>query len=203
MEEKILHTTKRCPFCANEIHLEAIKCQYCNEFLDGRIRVEQFSNVQPIWQLIILSILTCGLYDIYWFYRNWKHFKVHHKLNISPTWRTVGLLIPLVGLVQTHRQLKYIRHLAKEAGIEKSFSPRMILISLMIFNLLSLLPVPYWFLSLFSVWPLTVVQRVLNSYWEKEQHGIPSRTKLSKWEIAIVMMGGIIFILGLIGTFLP
>ena len=43
--------------------LEAIADQRGNEFLDGQIRVEQFSNVQPIWQLIILSILTCGLYD--------------------------------------------------------------------------------------------------------------------------------------------
>lgn len=62
--------------------------------------------------------------------------------------------------------LEIFRDYSKAAGIEESFSPGMILILIIIFNVFSRLPEPYWMLSLLSVLPLTAVQRVLNTYWE-------------------------------------
>jgi len=38
---------KICPFCAEEIHFEAIKCKHCNEFLDGRYRTPVVIQTAP------------------------------------------------------------------------------------------------------------------------------------------------------------
>jgi hypothetical protein len=107
MCEENRKNTKTCPFCAEEILFEAVKCKHCGEWL-SRQSIEkqqalrdigQYSNAQAPWRLVLLSIITFSFYEIYWFYRNWKHLKTHKQLEISPGWRTVGLCVPILGIV--------------------------------------------------------------------------------------------------------
>jgi TM2 domain-containing membrane protein YozV/predicted nucleic acid-binding Zn ribbon protein len=39
--------TKRCPFCAEEIHSDAIKCKHCGEILDADLRESRNKMAQP------------------------------------------------------------------------------------------------------------------------------------------------------------
>jgi hypothetical protein len=40
-----------------------------------------------LWKLAVMSFFTLGLYDLYWFYRNWQRIRVREQKNISPAIR--------------------------------------------------------------------------------------------------------------------
>lgn len=219
--------TKRCPFCAEEILSDAVKCKHCGEWLDKQPIVAQkiiervephYSNAQAPWQLVLLSIISFGIYEIYWFYRNWKHLKTHKQLEISPLWRTVGLFIPIYSIVLIYRQFRDIRDYAKQAGCETFSSPGWLAFGYSFLNGISFrLSLYEWrltdpgeilattvlglLLDLLRLWILVTVQKTLNRFWQKEQPDFEMRSKFSGKEIALIVVGGILWLLGLIGIF--
>ena len=49
-------------------------------------------------RLILLAILTSGLYQLYWFYRNWQAIKKAEQRNIWPFWRAFFWIFFLYSL---------------------------------------------------------------------------------------------------------
>ena len=53
---------KKCPFCAEEIQDEAIKCKHCGEFLDGSVRPPAAGNPLPFYFRggFIFTVICCA-----------------------------------------------------------------------------------------------------------------------------------------------
>lgn len=71
-----------------------------------------------VTRLILLSIASCGLYEAYWIYKNWRFLKERDGLNIRPFWRGV------FGVFFCHSLLRTIYSDESTCAIEQpSFSP--------------------------------------------------------------------------------
>jgi hypothetical protein len=54
------------------------------------------------FRLIFMSILSAGVYEIYWIYKNWKYAKMRDGLNIMPFWRG------WFGIFHCHSLMRFI-----------------------------------------------------------------------------------------------
>ena len=55
-----MEKTKKCPFCAEDININAVKCKHCGEFLTKEAKKEHHKDNQSclVTTLIILCIIV-------------------------------------------------------------------------------------------------------------------------------------------------
>ena len=125
----------------------------------------------PVARLIVLSIVSGGIYEAYWIYKNWRYIKERKHMIIRPFWRGV------FGVFFCHSLLKQI-HSDKEATalLEPSFSAGGLatgwVILMIAANLIGRVPgiaaaiIAVWFKDLLAaVVSLAVMSLVLSLYF--------------------------------------
>ena len=74
-------------------------------------------------RVIVLSIVTSGLYILYWLYLTWKQLQDETKDVHFPVWHALTFLIPIYGLFRLHKHVAVIQTVALRAGVEVSITP--------------------------------------------------------------------------------
>ena len=150
-------------------------------------------------KLIVLSICTLGIYELYWCYHNWKRIKRSSGEDLSPFWR--AFFAPLWGF----SLFKKIRTVATEAGVSVNWNSDSVAIAYLVLAMTCRLPDPWWLISFATLLPLILVQQTAQRL--NERYITPNSEalddKYSTANIVTIVIGGLLFVLALIGAFLP
>jgi hypothetical protein len=140
-------------------------------------------------KLIILSIATFGLFELYWFYKQFKSFKEVRNWDINPWLRAI-----FCGLT-AYTLFREVEGAEKEIDPSKELSSFGLAIAFFGIALLYRLPNPYWLLSFLTFAPLVPVQNSINFYWDSTLGDNVVRSKFGGWNY-VVAIGGLVVVAG-------
>ena len=64
---------KKCPFCAEEIQEEAVKCRFCGEFLDDSYKLKSKTKWYHSTSAVVIGLLFLGPFALPLVWRNPKY----------------------------------------------------------------------------------------------------------------------------------
>lgn len=201
------HNPKDSKFCQHcgikfDEHYSAMEAHKPAEHSSTTAYVSQETAPYPyvisLWKLFILSTVTFGLFDIYWFYRQWKSF--YAVKNQKHGWFYISFVSLFAGF-SSFSLFKIIAKEVKEIDPRRGLEATGLSIAFLVLNALYRLPDPYWVLSGFSVFVLMPVQSTVNYYWEKKYGDKLVRSGFGVWNFIWVVIGCIAIALILYGAF--
>ncbi|MFC1485467.1 zinc ribbon domain-containing protein [Candidatus Latescibacterota bacterium] len=150
-----------------------------------------------IKKLIIMSLCTFGIYEIYWFYKNWKLIKERTEQKMLPFWRAVFAIFFCYPLFKSIKNSAYVH------GVQSNISPGWLTFAYIALFVTWRLPDPIWLLCFLTFLPLISPQEVINEINATEAPTAEVNDKFSWKNIIAIVVGGILLIFGVLGAFIP
>lgn len=146
-------------------------------------------------KLSLMSIVTLGLYQIYWFYKNWKCVQnLGDKVNAP--------LRALFYTLTSYWLFKKIGERAKNAQLGGSLQAGLLALMLLLLGSLWRLPDPWWIVGLGAFLPLLPVQSTVNEINRKLAPQADPNSRFGGWNIVALIAGGILVLAALLGAFI-
>jgi len=147
------------------------------------------------FKLSIMSVGTFGLYELYWFYRNWALIKARTGQGISPVWRSA------FAPIWAYSCFRHIKNSAKDNKFTESLSIGVLAVIFFILQALWRLPDPLWLVSFLTFVPIIPVNSVAININKKLTPSLEENNKLSASNLTGLAIGVAILLLSLIGLF--
>ena len=154
---------------------------------------EMYFSVSPL-KLVIMSICTFGIYELYWYYKNWCLVKKRNMLYIMPFWRAFFAYFFCYSL------FKRMRDTSESQKSKKSIAAGPLATGWIVTTILWKLPDPYWLVTYFAVLFILPIQLVVNEINQIASPKHRHNRNFTGWNLAGILIGGPLFLLLLIGT---
>jgi len=164
------------------------------------LKAEGLDSSKPLFfatsrsKLIVMSVCTFGLYEMYWVYKNFVLIKMRTESEIWPFWR--AFFTPF----WVYSCFKKINATAQEFNLPEVFSIGFLAIGYFVLFFLYRLPDPYWMVSIFTFLFLAPANQVALAI-NKNINAVDVRAeRLSGWNWVVVLFGGLLVAFTIVGT---
>lgn len=218
---------KACQYCQKEVKDDAFKCKHCGGWFtnDAEARQKELDNEQRMEKMlqgsqkdkageyfsedteyfsvstkkmVLMSILTAGLYELYWFYKNWKVVKIQEEKKLSPFWRAIFCVIFCYSLFK-RIMLSAIQKGYKTKNTHGSLAAGYIFLVI----ISSRAPSPFDLIGILSFVPIIAVNNAIRFSNLKINPQYVESAKLVRAEILFLVLGAIIWVLVVPGILYP
>jgi hypothetical protein len=145
-------------------------------------------------KLVVLSVCSLGIYELYWFYKNWQIVRARERSAISPLWRAT------LGFFFCYAMFKRVREYDAQTGGAGALPAGALAAGWIIITFLWQLPNRYSLIANLSCFFMVPVQAAANRI-----NGIgdsPNKNaRFTGWNWLTVALGGTVLVLYALGVF--
>jgi hypothetical protein len=150
-----------------------------------------------VTKLVIMSLCTFSVYEVYWFYRQWKRIAEREQSGISPLARAIFTFF------FCYQCFGHIRDFDAEADTGRRLAAGPLAIGWIVTTILWRLPDPYSWISMLSVVFLVPVQLHANRLNASANPAHDRNARFSTWNWVAVVVAVLMVMLAFTDMFLP
>lgn len=135
---------------------------------------------------IILNVLTFNLYTVWWTYKSWRFFRDYQEADVEPAMRALFSILFLYSLFEK------IKYFALSQKLPVTYSSVLLYLGVLIFSVLSYLPVPYFLMSLFAIiFYFPAIDALNLAVMSSSDYDSVVQTNFNSRQISLIVIGGI------------